>query len=212
MLPFQISTPSCIGGTSEEGPSVMSVEGRDMCSGGQLDGAKTDPREEEQQKEEVLGRCPQVGVAVGGRRFLCLLDTGSQVTLFGEGYYRRWLGDRPMQNPALSWSGLKDSIQVPVRSEVVLWAQVSGGGLAEEQCGLVEGVKDGGGWKVARGLVQVRGGRVLLQIANVHPFPIELPRRRPLVTIAGIDPSQVQGGRDLVLQTPSPREVIIDVH
>ncbi|KAJ8375327.1 hypothetical protein SKAU_G00059070 [Synaphobranchus kaupii] len=34
MLPFQISTPSLIGGTSEEGPSVWSVEVRDMCSGG----------------------------------------------------------------------------------------------------------------------------------------------------------------------------------
>ncbi|KAJ8375256.1 hypothetical protein SKAU_G00058360 [Synaphobranchus kaupii] len=34
MFPFQISTPSLIGGTSEEGPSVMSVEMWDMCSRG----------------------------------------------------------------------------------------------------------------------------------------------------------------------------------
>ncbi|KAJ8375285.1 hypothetical protein SKAU_G00058650 [Synaphobranchus kaupii] len=96
-------------------------------------------------------------------------------------------------------------------SEVVHWAQLSGGGLAKGQCGLVEGVDDGGEWKVARGLVLVRGGLVLLRIANVHPFPIDLPRRRPLVTIAGIDCSQVQGGRNMVLQTPNPGEVVIDV-
>ncbi|KAJ8376174.1 hypothetical protein SKAU_G00067540 [Synaphobranchus kaupii] len=136
---------------------------------GHVGEAKTDPQEEEQQREGVLARCPQM-----------------EVELDSAGLTRR--------NP----------VQVPAHSEVVLWAQVSGGGLAEGQCGLVEGIEDGGEWKVARGLVQVRGGRVLLWIANVHPFPIELPRRRPLATIASIDPSQVQGGRDMVLQTPNP--------
>ncbi|KAJ8356411.1 hypothetical protein SKAU_G00192050 [Synaphobranchus kaupii] len=105
----------------------------------------------------------------------------------------------------------RDPVQVPVHSEMVRWAQVSGGGLAEGQCGLVEGVEDGNGWKVARRLVRVRGGGVLLRIAKAHPFPIELHRRRPLATIASIDPSRVQGGGNMVLQTPRPGEVIIDV-
>ncbi|KAJ8346961.1 hypothetical protein SKAU_G00283620 [Synaphobranchus kaupii] len=104
-----------------------------------------------------------------------------------------------------------DAKRIPVHSEVIHWAQVSNGSLTEGHSGLVEGVEDGGEWKVARGLVRVLGGQVLLWIINVHPFPIELPRRRPLVTIARIDPSQVQGGRNMVLQTPSPREVVVDV-
>ncbi|KAJ8380703.1 hypothetical protein SKAU_G00014810 [Synaphobranchus kaupii] len=209
----------------------------------------------------------------------------SQVTLFTEGYYRRWLGDRPMQNPAVlqwfnlraavskfhlsampSWTNLiqhcwgevmwggaawgsefcsqltggkrdesgrgrlrsatdsktdppvpeqlgntrltrRDPVQITAHSEVVRWAQVSGGGLAKKQCGLVEVVEDGGEWKVARGLVRVRGGGVLLWIANVHPFP----RWHPLATIAGLEPSQVQSGCNMALQTPSPGEVVIDV-
>ncbi|KAJ8359212.1 hypothetical protein SKAU_G00157370 [Synaphobranchus kaupii] len=93
--------------------------------------------------------------------------------------------------------------QVPAHSEVLRW----GGDLADGQCGLVEGVDDGGEWKVARGLVRVQGGRVLLRIANIHPYTIELSCQRPLVTIAGI----VQGACDIVLQTPSPREVVMDV-
>ncbi|KAJ8351958.1 hypothetical protein SKAU_G00234340 [Synaphobranchus kaupii] len=83
MLPFQISTPSRIGGTSMHSPSVMSVE---------------------------------MKVEVGGRQFPCLLDTGSQVTLFSEGYYWQWLGDRPMQNPAiLEWLNLRaaNGLQIP---------------------------------------------------------------------------------------------------
>ncbi|KAJ8334390.1 hypothetical protein SKAU_G00400290 [Synaphobranchus kaupii] len=44
---------------------------------GHMDRAKTGPKKEEPQKEGVLGRCPQV--EVGRRRFLSLLDTGSQV-------------------------------------------------------------------------------------------------------------------------------------
>ncbi|KAJ8380698.1 hypothetical protein SKAU_G00014760 [Synaphobranchus kaupii] len=101
----------------------------------------------------------------------------------------------------------RDPVQIADHSEVVRWAQVSGGGLAKKQCGLVEVVEDGGEWKVARGLVRVRGGGVLLWIANVHPFP----RWRPLATIAGLEPSQVQIGCNMALQTPSPGEVVIDV-
>ncbi|KAJ8381169.1 hypothetical protein SKAU_G00019470 [Synaphobranchus kaupii] len=48
---------------------------------GHVGGAKMDPEEEERQQEGVLGRCPQVEVQVGGRKFLCLLDTSSQISL-----------------------------------------------------------------------------------------------------------------------------------
>ncbi|KAJ8333523.1 hypothetical protein SKAU_G00415310 [Synaphobranchus kaupii] len=61
-------------------------------------------------------------------------------------------------------------------------------------------MEDGGEWQVVRGLVRVWGGQVLLRIANIHPFPIELQRCRPL-----------QGDCNMVLQTPSPGEVIVDV-
>ncbi|KAJ8339347.1 hypothetical protein SKAU_G00361330 [Synaphobranchus kaupii] len=81
---------------------------------GHVGGAKTGLEEEEWQREGVPGRCPQV--EVGWRKFPCLLDTGSQVTLFGEGYYRRWFGERPLQNPAvLEWLNLRgaNGLQIP---------------------------------------------------------------------------------------------------
>ncbi|KAJ8346545.1 hypothetical protein SKAU_G00279460 [Synaphobranchus kaupii] len=132
-----------------------------------------DPQEEEKQREGVLGSCPQVEVEVGGWKFLCLLDTGWLNVI-----QHCWGENRPpvqeqLGNACLTW---RDPVQIPAHSEVVRWAQVSNGGLAEGQCGLVEGVEDGGEWKVAQGLVRVRGGRVLLRITNVYPFPIELPR------------------------------------
>ncbi|KAJ8333965.1 hypothetical protein SKAU_G00412840 [Synaphobranchus kaupii] len=163
-----------------------------------------DPLEEEQQREGVLGSCPQVEVEVGGWKYPCLLDISSQVTLFSEEYYQWWLGDRPMQNPAvLEWlnpctaNGLQisfigyavmDFIIGGVQATLVLPGETQSRSQ-EYHCG---------------------GGRVPLRIMNVHPFPIELPRRHPLATIAGIDPSQVQGGRNIVLHTPSPGEVVID--
>ncbi|KAJ8375774.1 hypothetical protein SKAU_G00063540 [Synaphobranchus kaupii] len=171
------------------------VKPQPLAMVGHVGRAKTGP--EEQQREGLLGRCPQVAVEVGGWKFLCLLDTGSQITLFSEGY-NLWFGEQPLQNPAvLEWlflraeNGLqipfigyalrsahltrRDPVQVAALSEVLRWAQGSGEGLSDGQCGLVEGVDNGGEWKVARELFQV------------------------------------QGGRDMVLQTPSPEEVVVDV-
>ncbi|KAJ8381695.1 hypothetical protein SKAU_G00024730 [Synaphobranchus kaupii] len=91
--------------------------------------AKTDPPEEELQREGVLVRCPQVEGEVGGRRFPCLLDTGSHVTLFSEGYYRQWFGDRPIQNPAvIEWLNLRaaNGLQIHFNSYVVMDFVVGG--------------------------------------------------------------------------------------
>ncbi|KAJ8277589.1 hypothetical protein GJAV_G00077110, partial [Gymnothorax javanicus] len=59
--------------------------------------------------------------------------------------------------------------------------------------------------------VCVRGGKVPLRLINVHPYPLSLPRRRPLAKVSRIAPSQIQGGCELVLRTPRPGEVEVDV-
>ncbi|KAJ8359029.1 hypothetical protein SKAU_G00155540 [Synaphobranchus kaupii] len=64
-------------------PREGTVKPQPPATVGHMGGAKTGPEEEERQREGVLGRCPQVDV--DGRKFPCLLDTGSQVTLFSEG-------------------------------------------------------------------------------------------------------------------------------
>ncbi|KAJ8351885.1 hypothetical protein SKAU_G00233610 [Synaphobranchus kaupii] len=166
----------------ERGRTIWSVDEWDMYSGGA-------PHVALPGREGVLGRCPQVQ-----------------------------LENRPPFSEQLGNALLtrRDPVQIPAYSEVVRWAQVSGGGLAEGQCGLVEGVEDAGESKVARGLVRCGeagyycGSRTYTLYPLHTPF-IELPRQQPLATIAGIDHSRMQGSCDMVLQTPSPGEVVIEV-
>ncbi|KAJ8396125.1 hypothetical protein AAFF_G00021980 [Aldrovandia affinis] len=45
----------------------------------------------------------------------------------------------------------------------------------------------------------------------MHPYPLQLPQWCPLATVSHIDSTQVQGGCDVVLRNPQPREVEMDV-
>ncbi|KAJ8340593.1 hypothetical protein SKAU_G00352260 [Synaphobranchus kaupii] len=91
-------------------------------------GAKTDPQEEEQQREVVL--------ANRGKR-----DES------GSGHFRSATDSRTDPPSWSCWAMpiLPAEIQSRFRpnSEVVCWAQLSGGDLVDRQCGLAEGVEDG---------------------------------------------------------------------
>ncbi|KAJ8356902.1 hypothetical protein SKAU_G00196960 [Synaphobranchus kaupii] len=270
-------------------------------------------------RSAVLGRCPHVEVEVGGVKVPCLLDTGSQVTLFTEGFYQRWLKNQPLQEAGvLEWLELKgangldipfigyvmldfvvggvdiprkgvlivrdgcvgaeygvlgmnvimhcwrelfqgegrgaltfsvsqhsrarrewekafavcrrissrasaipgplrvrldrrEKVIVPPNSEFLCWGRVVGGPWDSEMAGLVEAVEEPADWCVGRSLVRVQEGKVPLRLVNVHPYPIHVPSRRPLAIISVIEPSQVQGGRDMVLRAPRPGMVEVGV-
>ncbi|KAJ8332803.1 hypothetical protein SKAU_G00416990 [Synaphobranchus kaupii] len=270
-------------------------------------------------RSAVLGRCPHVEVEVGGVNVPCLLDTGSQVTLFTEGFYQRWLKNQPLQEAGvLEWLELKgangldipfigyvmldfvvggvdipqkgvlivrdgcvgaeygvlgmnvimhcwrelfqgegrgaltfsvsqhsrarrewekafavcrrissrasaipgplrvrldrrEKVIVPPNSEFLCWGRVVGGPWDSEMAGLVEAVEEPADWCVGRSLVRVQEGKVPLRLVNVHPYPIHVPSRRPLAIISVIEPSQVQGGRDMVLRAPRPGMVEVGV-
>lgn len=56
----------------------------------------------------LVGESPEVEVLVQGRRVPCILDTGSQVTLFSEGLFRSHLQDAELKEVSdISWLTLK---------------------------------------------------------------------------------------------------------
>ncbi|KAL7384582.1 hypothetical protein ABVT39_004920 [Epinephelus coioides] len=136
----------------------------------------------------------------------CLLDTGSQVTLFSESFFRKWLSGEQKRGPQdPHWQTLKaanglhipyteyaildfsvggvtvpDPVYVSPNSEVVLWTQLNGAKNTSDFCALVEGPERDDEWQVAR-TVQ-----------------------------AQVNPNQIQGEKDLVL-TLDPGVTEVDV-
>lgn len=48
------------------------------------------------QESAVVGRCPEVQVSIRGRTVPCVLDTGSQVTLFSQSFFQRHFGSEKL--------------------------------------------------------------------------------------------------------------------
>ena len=56
----------------------------------------------------MIGTCPGVEIVVAGVKLPCLLDTGSQVTLFSETFFQKWLSGEQTRDPQdLCWLTLK---------------------------------------------------------------------------------------------------------
>lgn len=276
-------------------------------------------REESPREASVVGTCPRVEVEASGVKLSCMLDTGSQVTMFSDSFFQKWLGHLPIQEPSsVSWLTLKaanglnipyigyavvdfivgglqvpgkgvvivkdeclgadqgilgmnvithcwrelfqgvsqgltgfnstlsgearrewqkafavcrrviqthetegmigtarlgkgDQNRIPATCEKLLWARVVGCGPSKDYLGLVEDVGEGAEWQVARTVVRVQDGRFPLRLLNLQPYPLELPRRRPLATVTPLDPTQVCGEKDLILREQRPGEVEVDV-
>lgn len=71
----------------------------------------------------MVGRCPEIEVIVQGQRIPCILDTGSQVTLFSQTLFQRHFGDECIQDPShISWLALKaaNGLYIPYVGYAVL--------------------------------------------------------------------------------------------
>ena len=60
-------------------------------------------------------------------------------------------------------------------------------------------------------VIRVQGGRLPLRLLNLNPYPLELPRRRPLANVTPLDPIQIGGELDLELHPQGPGEVEVPV-
>ena len=80
-------------------------------------------------RPDIVGKCPEVIVDVEGVEIPCLLDTGSQVTLFSESFFQKWLGHIQLRNKEdLSWMELRaaNGLNIPYTGYAVLDFAVGG--------------------------------------------------------------------------------------
>lgn len=95
---------------------------------GQVTGqSHTDPTEILQ--EAVVGTCPLVEIWVDGVKVHCLLDTGSQVTLFSESLFNQHFKNKSMGDTAgISWLALRaaNGLKIPYVGYLVADFQVGG--------------------------------------------------------------------------------------
>lgn len=80
-------------------------------------------------KPSLVGTCPGVEVVVAGVKLPCLLDTGSQVTLFSETFFQKWLSGEQKRSPQdLHWLSLKaaNGLQIPYTGYAILDFSVGG--------------------------------------------------------------------------------------
>ena len=74
-------------------------------------------------KPALVGDCPVVEVMVQGRLIPCILDTGSQVTLFSKALFQRHFQDEPVMGASeISWLSLRaaNGLQLPYVGYVLL--------------------------------------------------------------------------------------------
>lgn len=88
-------------------------------------------------KPVLIGQCPEVVVTVQGKRIPCILDTGSQVTLFSQTLFRRYVQEPVQGANEISWLTLKavNGLKLPYIGYAELDFQV--GGVAVPQKGVV---------------------------------------------------------------------------
>lgn len=75
------------------------------------------------QRPAIIGTCPTAIVEVEGVKVPCVLDTGSQVTLFSETFFQKWFGHiHPCDSSDLQWLTLKaaNGLQIPYTGYVIL--------------------------------------------------------------------------------------------
>ena len=71
----------------------------------------------------VVGRCPEVEVTIRGKKIPCLLDTGSQVTLFSHTLFQKYFGEEVLCDARdLPWLTLKaaNGLKIPYVGYAVL--------------------------------------------------------------------------------------------
>lgn len=86
-------------------------------------------QESQANKQSIIGACPGVEIEVAGVKLPCLLDTGSQVTLFSESFFQKWLSGEQKRSPQdLHWLTLKaaNGLRIPYTGYAILDFTVGG--------------------------------------------------------------------------------------
>lgn len=107
---------------AEEAVKLLAPAAESQVVGEGEQGSKTD-------KPAIVGECPGVEILVSGVKVPCLLDTGSQVTLFSECFFQKWLGGETKRSPQdLQWLTLKaaNGLQIPYTGYAILDFSVGG--------------------------------------------------------------------------------------
>lgn len=157
----------------------------------------------------IIGHCWKElfrGVSPGVTSFTAAMGPGAR-RAWKEAFAfcrRTVLTSETEESPGTARLFKTDSNSIPANCEKLLWARAVGGSPLKDYYALVEDVAAGPGWQVARAVVRVQGGRLPLRLLNLNPYPLELPRRRPLANITPLDPIQICGDQDLVLCPQGP--------
>ena len=97
------------------------------------------------------------------------------------------------------WPASKQRIQVPPRSEVVVWGRARRGPFGADYAALVESLPDDKDFGLARSLAMVRGGRVPVRLCNPHPYTLFVGRYQKLGKLYHVEDSDVRGDHELSL-------------
>lgn len=90
---------------------------------GQVDGEAAAPS-----KPSFIGECPAVEVTAEGVTIPCLLDTGSQVTLFSETFFKKHFNKQAEEKTKIEWLKLKaaNGLRIPYVGYAMLDFQIGG--------------------------------------------------------------------------------------
>lgn len=90
---------------------------------GQVDGEAAAPS-----KPSFIGECPAVEVTAEGVTIPCLLDTGSQVTLFSEAFFKKHFNKQAEEKTKIEWLKLKaaNGLRIPYVGYAMLDFQIGG--------------------------------------------------------------------------------------
>lgn len=97
------------------------------------------------------------------------------------------------------WPVRRTGIQVPARSEVVVWgrARVDPGG--KDYLAMVEGHQEPSTVSIAKTLAVVDNGRVPIRIRNLNPFSVSLDRYHKLGKLFHVEETDVFGTKNVSL-------------
>ena len=96
---------------------------------GQVGGDSGEAPQESPERSAVIGTCPLVELEVGGVRVPCMLDTGSQVTMFSQSFFKKHFGDLPMRNSTeINWLSLTaaNGLSIPYVGYILIHFSVGG--------------------------------------------------------------------------------------
>ncbi|XP_062415795.1 uncharacterized protein LOC134107860 [Pungitius pungitius] len=93
----------------------------------------------------------------------------------------------------------RQNIQVPPKSELLVWGRARMGPGGTDYCALMEALPETNNVGVARTLAVVRNGRIPVRVCNPYPYTLSIGRYQKLGKLYHIDEADVHGSHDLTL-------------